>query len=501
MKKLSDQEIIRRNKLEKLKNLGINPYPSKLYKINININNIYKKYIDNYWVSIAGRIMRIRIIGKSSFIELKDHTGIIQLYINQKYILNDEKKIIYNEIFKKLIDIGDIIGICGNLFKTKKGEITVRITNFKLLCKSLRPLPQVKIDQEGNIYDNFSDKEKKYRMRYIDLIVNDSTKKVFLIRSKTIQYIRELLNNDEYLEVETPILQIIPGGAIAKPFITHHNTMNTLLYLRISNELYLKRLIVGGFNGVYEFSKDFRNEGMDRIHNPEFTILELYVAYKDYYWMMDFTENLIKKICLKIKGTTRFIVNNKYINFDTPYKRITIFNSIKKYTGFDLSKMNKNEIRDVCIKLNINYEMNYNKEKLIDYIFSEKCEKNYIQPTFITDYPINMSPLSKKHRDNNDLSERFELIINGEEICNAYSELNDPIDQYNRFKNQINNSLDKKNNDSMFIDYDFLRALEFGMPPTAGIGIGIDRLIMILTNQKSIQDVILFPQMKLEKKY
>lgn len=494
MKKVSEQEIIRINKLQKLKKLGINPYPSKEYIINNNIKNIISYYKENEYVSIAGRIMKIRIMGKSSFAEIKDNTGIIQLYINQCNIINDKKQILYNEIFKKLIDIGDILGIQGNIFKTKNGEITIRVTNIKLLAKSICPLPQVKIDNKGIIHNAFTDIEQRYRMRYLDLIINPNVKIIFEKRNKIIQFIRDYFNKKKYLEVETPILQSIPGGALAKPFITHHNSLNTSFYLRVSNELYLKRLIIGGFKAVYEFAKDFRNEGMDRIHNPEFTILELYVAYKDYYWMMKFTELLIYNLCLYINGKYKFKVNKYLINFKPPYQRINIYDSIKKYTGFNISNMDEKSIKNICIKLNINIKEKIGKGKLIESIFSEKCEKNYIQPTFITNFPVEMSPLSKLHRDDKNLTERFELIINGQEIANAYSELNDPIDQLNRFK--IQQKLFNNNQYSKLIDYDFINALKFGMPPTAGIGIGIDRLTMIMTNQSSIQEVLFFPQMK-----
>lgn len=496
-KKISEQEIVRRSKLEKLKKLGIDPYPSDSYLITENIKNIISSYKEDKYLSIAGRIMNIRILGKSAFLELKDNTSSIQIYINQKNILNDEKKIFYDQIFKKLIDVGDIVGIEGKLFKTKLGEVTIRVNKFKILSKCLRPLPQSKIDDKGKVHNQFRNIEQRYRMRYLDLIINESKKKIFIKRNQIIQYIRNFLNKKGYLEVETPILQTIPGGALAKPFITYHKTLDMNFYLRISNELYLKKLIVGGFDGVYEFSRNFRNEGMDRIHNPEFTILELYVAYKDYFWMMDLTESLIQNICLKIKGKTEILINKKIINFNPPFKKISIIDSIQENTGFDISKMDEKSLKEICLKLNININEKLGKGKLIDCIFGEKCEKKYIQPTFITDFPIEMSPLSKKHRNNNNLSERFELIIDGKEICNAYSELNDPIDQLNRFKEQFN-FLKKGDDEAMFIDYDFLRALEFGMPPTVGIGIGIDRLTMLITNQPSIQEVLFFPHMKIE---
>ncbi|WP_212113141.1 lysine--tRNA ligase [Candidatus Shikimatogenerans silvanidophilus] len=486
-KKDSQQEKIRIEKLKKLKKIGINPYPSEKYYISSSIKKILNNYKKKKNVSIAGRIMSIRIMGKASFLEIEDYSDIIQIYINKNYI--DDKK--YNIVLKKLIDIGDFIGIKGFLFKTKTKKITINAENFTLLSKSLKPIPNVKLDKYGISHDVFSDTEQRYRMRYIDLIVNKNVKNVFISRTNIINYIRNFLNKKEYLEVETPILQNIPGGAIAKPFKTYHNSLNIPLYLRTSNELYLKKLIVGGFKGVYEFAKDFRNEGMDRIHNPEFTILELYVSYKDYYWMMDFTENLLEYICLKEKKNIKFNYFNKKISFKKPYPKISIYESIKKYTGFDIENINKISLIEICKKLNITI-LNYNKGKIIDDIFDKYCSKYYIQPTFIIDHPVEMNPLSKRHRKNTNITERFELIINGKEIANAYSELNDPIDQLNRFKKQ-----NKKNiNEEELIDYDFINSLKIGMPPTAGIGFGIDRLIMLLTNQKSIQDVLFFPQMK-----
>jgi lysyl-tRNA synthetase class 2 len=492
---LSDQEKIRREKLKKLRNLGIDPYPALEYSINSTVKDIIENFKEKKKIKIAGRLMNIRIMGKSSFANIKDHTGFIQIYINYKDF-KDEKKKLYDIVFKKLLDIGDIIGIKGFLFKTKLGEITIHITFFTLLSKSLRPLPQVKKDEKGNIYDSFSNIEQRYRMRYVDLIVNTKVKKMFLKRIKIIKFIRNFLNNFSYLEVDTPILQSIPGGAIAKPFITYHNALNIPLYLRISNELYLKRLIIGGFHGVYEFSRNFRNEGIDRIHNPEFTILELYVAYKDYNWMMNFIENLIKNLVLKLNKKTEIEINNKKINFQKTFPRITILNSIKKYTGFDITNMNKKSLIKICKKLHVEINKKITKENIIEEIFSKKCEKHYINPTFITDFPIEMSPLTKKHRYNKNLTERFELIIDGKEIANSYSELNDPIEQLERFKKQF--FLDKKKvkKENLIIDYDFIRALEIGMPPTAGIGIGIDRLIMLLTNQSSIQEILFFPHMK-----
>lgn len=499
MQKRSEQEIIRRNKLNKLKKLGIDPYPAITYPVDTCAQEIVNNYKEGRKICIAGRLMSIRIMGKASFAELNDYSGRIQLYINRDDISNDIEKTAYNIVFKKLLDIGDIIGIQGFLFKTKMGEITIHVKKLTLLSKSLRPLPQVKIDESGKAHNSFSDPEQRYRMRYVDLIVNKSVKNIFIKRNNVIQTIRKFLNNKGYLEVETPILQSIPGGAIARPFITHHNALNMPLYLRIANELYLKRLIVGGFKGVYEFAKNFRNEGIDRIHNPEFTILEIYVTYKDYYWMMNFTEHLLEYICLKIENTTEFLINDQIINFKPPFPRVSIFESIEIYTGFNVSEMGTKDLQKICQKLNIQINDNIGKWKLINLIFSEKCEMHYIQPTFIIDYPIEMSPLSKKHRIKKNLTERFELIINGEEISNAYSELNDPIDQLERFQYQF--KLNKKDDDeSMFIDYDFIRALEFGMPPTAGIGIGIDRLIMLLTGQKSIQEVLFFPQMRILNK-
>ncbi|WP_185857572.1 lysine--tRNA ligase [Blattabacterium cuenoti] len=498
---LSEQQIIRRKKLSQLKLLGINPYPSEEYVVTTTICNIRKNFTEKETVSIAGRLMRFRILGKASFGEIKDHTGCMQIYFTQDHLFLSSDQIkkgeAYNVFLKKLIDIGDIIGVKGILFKTKMDEITIHVHKFTLLSKSIRPLPQVKMDKNKKIYDAFSNTEQRYRMRYVDLIVNDHVKEIFLKRTRIIQKIRNFLDDKGYIEVDTPILQSIPGGAIARPFETYHNTLGIPLYLRIANELYLKRLIIGGFHGVYEFSRNFRNEGMDRIHNPEFTVLELYVAYKDYYWMMNFTEKLMKCICNK------FIKKeNNHINFQTPFPRIPILDSIKKYTGFDLKEkeMGKEELRKVCQKLHIEENIKMSKAKLIENIFEEKCEKNYINPTFIIDYPVEMSPLTKRHRYKENLSERFELIINGQEIANAYSELNDPIDQLNRLREQIKFSDRNTKDESISIDQDFIRALEFGMPPTAGIGIGIDRLVMLLTQKKSIQEVLFFPQMRPEKR-
>ncbi|WP_185862382.1 lysine--tRNA ligase [Blattabacterium cuenoti] len=494
---LSEQQIIRIKKLDKLKSLGINPYPSNEYKVTSTIYNIQKNFIEKETISIAGRLMRLRLLGKASFGEIKDHTGCMQIYFTKYHLYSDKmgKEDTYNIFLKKLIDIGDIIGVKGFLFKTKMNEMTIHVHKLTLLSKSIRPLPQVKMDKNKKIYDAFSNTELRYRMRYVDLIVNDHIKEIFIKRTRIIQKIRNFLDDKGYLEVDTPILQSIPGGAIARPFETYHNTLGIPLYLRIANELYLKRLIIGGFNGVYEFSRNFRNEGMDRIHNPEFTVLELYVAYKDYYWMMNFTEKLMKCIFNKFQ-------KKENINFKTPFPRIPILDSIKKYTGFNLKKMEKEELRKVCKKLHIEENLKMSKAKLIENIFEEKCEKNYINPTFIIDYPIEMSPLTKKHRNEKNLSERFELIINGQEIANAYSELNDPIDQLDRLRKQMkfkNTKNESMSNESMSIDKDFIRALEFGMPPTAGIGIGIDRLVMLLTKKNSIQEVLLFPQMRPEK--
>tara|TARA_B100001059_G_scaffold236045_1_gene284404 strand:+ start:6525 stop:8216 length:1692 start_codon:yes stop_codon:yes gene_type:complete len=499
MLKLSEQEIIRREKLEKLIKLGINPYPAALYPVNANSNSIKKNFKANQKVILAGRLMSRRIQGKASFAEIQDSDGKIQLYFNRDEICLDDDKTLYNDIYKKLLDIGDIIGVEGLLFKTKVGEKTVLVKKFSILNKSLKPIPIPKTDTEGNVYDQFSDAESRYRQRYIDLILNPDVKETFIKRTKITNTIRNFLNKKNYLEVETPILQPIPGGASARPFITHHNSLNIPLYLRIANELYLKRLIVGGFDGVFEFAKDFRNEGMDRSHNPEFTVMELYVAYKDYFWMMENTEKLLENVAIESNGSTKIKVKNSVIDFKAPYPRITIIEAIKKFTGFDISEMGLKELFNIAKELEIDVDESMGKGKLIDSIFGEKCERNFIQPTFIIDYPIEMSPLTKKHRDNPKLTERFELIVNGKELANAYSELNDPIDQRKRFEEQLN--LNKKGDDeAMFIDEDFLRALEYGMPPTSGIGIGIDRLVMLMTNNTSIQEVIFFPQMKPEKK-
>ena len=499
MSNLSEQEIIRREKLEEIRKLGINPYPAEQFIVNFYATDLDKKYEEGKKVSLAGRLMSRRIQGSASFAELQDSTGRIQIYFNRDEICKGDDKSQYNEVYKKLLDIGDIIGIEGKLFTTKVGQETVQVSSFTILNKSLRPLPLPKIDGEGNIYDAFNDSELRYRQRYVDLIVNPYVKNTFIKRSKITSIIREFLTEKGYLEVETPILQPIPGGAAARPFVTHHNALNTKLYLRIANELYLKRLIVGGFEGVFEFAKDFRNEGMDRTHNPEFTVMELYVAYKDYFWMMETTEKLLEKITLEINQNTFLQVGNKKIDFKSPYPRVPFFEAIKTHTGIDISQMNENEVREVAKNLEIEVDETMGHGKLIDQIFGSKCEHHYIQPTFIIDYPKSMSPLTKEHRSNKNLTERFELLVNGKELANAYSELNDPIDQKNRFEAQLVLS-EKGDDEAMYIDQDFLRALEYGMPPTSGIGIGIDRLVMLMTNNSSIQEVLFFPQMKQEQK-
>ena len=496
---LSEQEQIRREKLNKLKSLGINPFPANLFPLNSNSKEINSNFKENKKVVIAGRIMSRRIQGKASFAEIQDSKGKIQVYFNRDEICPDEDKTLYNEVYKKLLDIGDIIGIEGILFTTQVGQKTVLVKKFTLLSKSIKPIPLPKTDSEGKTYDEFSDPELRYRQRYVDLIVNPNVKETFIKRTKIINTIRNFFNNNGYLEVETPILQSIPGGASARPFITHHNALNIPLYLRIANELYLKRLIVGGFDGVYEFAKAFRNEGMDRTHNQEFTMVELYVAYKDYYWMMEMTESLLEKVALELNGSSKVKLNEKEINFKAPFKRISILDSIKEHTGIDVSKMSEKELFETAKNLGIEVDETMGKGKLIDEIFGEKCEHNYIQPTFITDYPKEMSPLTKEHRNNSDLTERFELLVNGKELANAYSELNDPIDQLERFEDQLKLS-EKGDDEAMFIDNDFIRALEYGMPPTSGIGIGIDRLVMLFTNNVSIQEVLFFPQMKPERK-
>ena len=496
----SEQELVRRDKLKKIRDLGIDPYPAELFPVSDYSSEIKNNFKIDKKVVISGRLMSRRIQGNASFAELQDSKGKIQLYFNRDEICPGQDKVMYNELYKKLLDIGDIIGVEGNLFETKVGEKTVLVKNFKLLSKSLRPLPLPKEDSEGNLYDEFNDPELRYRQRYVDLIVNSDVKETFIKRTQITNSIREFLNKREYLEVETPILQPIPGGATARPFLTHHNALNIPLYLRIANELYLKRLIVGGFDGVYEFAKDFRNEGMDRTHNPEFTILELYVSYKDYNWMMKMTEQLLEKVSIDSTGDTKVKIGNNDVDFKAPYERISIYEAIKKFTGIDISKMEETMLRKTAKDLNVEIDDSMGKGKIIDSIFGDKCEPNFIQPTFIIDYPKEMSPLTKVHRENKDLTERFELIVNGKEIANAYSELNDPIDQKERFEKQLELSKKGDKEAGELIDYDFLRALEYGMPPTSGIGIGIDRLVMLMTNNSSIQEVLFFPQMRPEKK-
>lgn len=497
---LSEQEIVRREKLVKLRELGINPYPANLFPVNSTSQAIKENFEEGKQVTVAGRLMSRRIQGNASFAEIQDSEGRIQVYFNRDEICAGEDKTKYNNVYKKLLDIGDFIGVEGKLFKTKVGEKTIKVKNFDLLSKSLKPLPLPKTDAEGNIHDEFNDPELRYRQRYADLVVNPKVKDTFIKRTKIINSIREFLNEKGYLEVETPILQPIPGGAAARPFMTHHNALDIPLYMRIANELYLKRLIVGGFDGVYEFAKDFRNEGMDRTHNPEFTMIELYVAYKDYYWMMDMTEKLLEKAAMDSTGNTKVQVGDQLIDFKAPYPRVPILEAIKTHTGYDVANMSEQELQGVCKELEIEIDEIYGRGKLIDEIFGEKCEHLYVQPTFIIDYPKEMSPLTKAHRDKPGLTERFELMVNGSELANAYSELNDPIDQRERFEDQLKLSAKGDDEATQFIDYDFLRALEYGMPPTSGIGIGIDRLVMFLTNNQSIQEVLFFPQMRPEKK-
>ena len=499
-RELSEQEIIRRESLQKLKELGVNPYPAAKFEASITSNQIQEKYKqdNNLEVVMAGRLMSRRIMGRASFGEIQDSKGRIQIYLNRDEICTGEDKTTYNTVFKKLLDIGDFIGIKGNVFTTKVGEISVRVKELTLLTKSLRPLPLPKADVDGNIHDSFTDPEKRYRQRSVDLVVNPEVKEVFIKRTQLTNSMRSFLNNKGYLEVETPILQPLYGGAAARPFKTFHNTLDIELYLRIANELYLKRLIVGGFDGVYEFSKDFRNEGMSRFHNPEFTQMELYVAYKDYVWMMDLVEEMVEKIAIDLHGTTEISVGNNIINFKRPWKRYTMYEAIEHFTGIDISKMDEETIFKTAKKIKVEVDATMGRGKLIDEIFGRTCEPHLIQPTFITDYPIEMSPLAKKHREHQGLVERFEAICNGKEICNAFSELNDPIDQRARFEEQV--ELTKRGDDeAMLLDEDFLEAIEYGMPPTAGMGIGIDRLSMIMTNSTSIQDVLFFPQMKPKK--
>ncbi len=496
---LSEQEIIRREKLQKLTDLGIDAFPAAEYKITDSTKSIKQDFEEGKKVVIAGRLMSRRIQGKASFAELQDSEGKIQVYFNRDEICTGEDKALYNEVYKHLLDIGDIIGIEGELFNTQVGEMTVKVTNFQILTKTLRPLPQPRTDENGVVHDAFNDAELRYRQRYVDLIVNPNVKETFVKRTKMYTAMRQFFNDAGYIEVETPVLQAIPGGAAARPFITHHNALDIPLYLRIANELYLKRLIVGGFDGVYEFSKNFRNEGMDRTHNPEFTVMEIYVAYKDYYWMMDFTERMIEHCAIAVNGTTKAKFGDQEIDFKAPYARVSMTEAIQKYTGFDITGKSEQELFDFAKSIGIEVDETMGKGKLIDEIFGEKCEGNFIQPTFITDYPVEMSPLTKKHRTQEGLTERFELMVCGKEIANAYSELNDPIDQRARFEDQL--KLAEKGDDEagQFIDEDFLRALEYGMPPTSGMGIGMDRLIMFLTNNASIQEVLFFPQMRPEK--
>lgn len=499
---LSEQEQLRREKLAELIMMGIEPYPAPLFPVNSNSESIKQQYAEDRKeqfseICLAGRIMSVRDMGKANFCVIQDAHGRIQLYIRRDDICPGEDKTLYDIVWKKLIDIGDIIGVKGFVFTTKTGEISLHVKELTLLCKSLRPLPVVK-EAEGQTFDAVTDPEFKYRQRYADLIINPAVKETFIRRTKLVNSIRDFLNGQGALEVDTPVLQSIPGGAAARPFVTHHNALDIPLYLRIANELYLKRLIVGGFEWVYEFSRNFRNEGMDRTHNPEFTILEFYTAYKDYFWMMETTEQLLEKAAMDVCGTTEVTLGDQKISFKAPFRRISIFDAIQEYAGIDISRMNEEQLRSVCRQLHIHADKSMGKGKLIDAIFGEKCEKNFVQPTFIIDYPVEMSPLTKKHRDKRGLVERFELMINGKEIANAYSELNDPIDQRERFEEQAR-LMERGDDEAMFIDYDFLRALEYGMPPTSGIGIGIDRLCMLLTNNASIQDVLLFPQMRPEQ--
>ena len=497
---LSEQELVRRNSLNELRKLGIDPYPAEGYKVNVTAQEIKEKFPEDnslfQEVSIAGRVMSKRIMGAASFAEIKDPVGRIQLYFKRDDICPDEDKTMYNIVFKRLLDIGDFIGVKGYVFITKMGEISIHVTSFRLLSKALRPLPVVK-EKDDKTFDAFTDPEMRYRRRYVDLIVNDPVKEIFIKRTKIINSMRSFLNDHGYLEVETPILQAIPGGAAARPFVPHHNALDIQMYLRVANELYLKRLIVGGFEGVYEFAKDFRNEGMDRTHNPEFTQMEIYVAYKDYNWMMDFTESMLEKIAMDVHGKTDVVFGENNISFKAPFKRVPILRAIQDFTGHDLNGKSTEEIFELAKSLNIDVDESMGKGKLIDEIFGEKCESDYIQPTFITYYPVEMSPLCKRHRENPELTERFELMVNGKELANAYTELNDPIDQLERFEEQARLA-EKGDDEAMWIDMDFVRSLEYGMPPTSGMGIGIDRLVMFMTNNASIQEVLFFPQMKPE---
>ena len=502
MHELNEQELARRNSLVELRRLGIEPYPAAEYPVSATATEILKNYsaeAGNFQdVSIAGRIMSRRIMGNASFMQLMDASGRIQIYVRRDDICPNDDKTMYNTVFKRLLDIGDIIGVKGFVFVTQVGEISIHVTELTVLSKSLRVLPIVK-EKDGQIFDAFTDPEQRYRMRYVDLIVNPQVKDTFLKRTQVINTMRNFFNEKNYIEVDTPVLQPIPGGAAARPFITHHNALDIPLYLRIANELYLKRLIVGGFEGVYEFSRNFRNEGMDRTHNPEFTVLEIYVAYKDYNWMMNFTEEMVERVALALHGKTKILTGDKEIDFCRPFRRLPMLEAIKEYAGVDVSHMDEAQLREVCLSMNIPINNTMGKGKLIDAIFGEKCEDHLVQPTFIIDYPIEMSPLCKRHRTNPELTERFELFVNGKELCNAYSELNDPIDQLERFQEQLKLS-EKGDKEAMFIDMDFVRALEFGMPPTSGMGIGVDRLVMLMTNQASIQEVLFFPQMRPESK-
>ncbi|MGB1111766.1 MAG: lysine--tRNA ligase [Schleiferiaceae bacterium] len=499
---LSEQEVLRRESLGKLKALGIDPYPAAEYVVSHKADELAATYTEGAEgfekVRIAGRLMTKRIMGKASFAVLADSTGEMQIYVNRDEICPGEDKTMYNDVFKKLLDIGDFIGVEGHMFTTQTGEMSLYVKELVVLSKSLRPLPVVKKDADGNVYDQLTDPEIRYRQRYVDLVVNPGVKEIFRKRNRIMSTMRRIFDDAGYMEVETPILQPIPGGAAARPFITHHNALDVPLYLRIANELYLKRLIVGGFEGVYEFAKDFRNEGMDKTHNPEFTVMEIYVAYKDYHWMMRFVENMLEEVAMAVNGTTDATIGENTVSFKAPYARVPILEAIKEHTGLDLNGKTENEVREAAKSIGLEVDETMGKGKLIDEIFGEKCEKHYIQPTYITDYPVEMSPLCKKHRDNPELTERFELMVNGKEVANAYSELNDPIDQLERFEDQLKLS-EKGDDEAMFIDQDFVRALEYGMPPTSGLGIGIDRLTMMLTNQDSIQEVLFFPQMRPEK--
>ena len=495
---LSPEEIVRREALTKLRSHGIDPFPAAEFITTHTSQDCLTQYEEGKEVTLAGRIMNQRVMGKATFADLQDAIGKIQLYLNVDEICPGDDKSLYNDVVKHWVHYGDFIGITGKLFTTKMGEISIKVQQFKLLAKSIKPLPVVKKDADGNVFDAFTDPEARYRMRYVDLVVNPQVKQTFILRTHIINAMRDFFNNHGYLEVDTPVLQNIPGGAAARPFITHHNSLDIPMYLRIANELYLKRLIVGGFEGVYEFSRNFRNEGMDRTHNPEFTVMEIYVAFKDYNWMMNFTENMLNHVCQKALGTSEVQHGNNVLNFTPPFKRVTMTQAIIDYTGFDITGKTEKEIHDFCLSIGLEVNENMGKGKLIDTIFGEKCEKNYIQPTFITDYPVEMSPLCKRHRNNPELTERFELMINGKEIANAYSELNDPIDQLGRFEEQMR-LMERGDDEAMFIDHDFIRSLEYGMPPTSGMGIGVDRLVMLLTNNETIQEVLLFPQMRPEK--